>query len=105
MQRNASAGWAESFVLTACLRVALLDVVWSAEHLAVVWLGLAALTPWRDVVSVHIRVLEVLLAEGTVSLLAFIGGKLRLLVELPEVQMLLVASQEVEVDALLALDL
>ena len=48
-------------------------VVFFAEHLAVFGFGLATLMPEGDVVGLHLVYLEVLAADGTDPLLAFVG--------------------------------
>ena len=51
----------------------LFPVVFLAKHLTVRGDGLAAFTPWSDVVGFHLVDLEMFFAHGTDSFLPFVG--------------------------------
>ena len=76
----------------------------AAEHLAVGGDGAAAVAPWRDVVGLHLRELEMRAAEGTDTVLPLVGLEPRVVVEGADAKMPFVAVEDVLPDPRLALD-
>mgnify|MGYP007073767128 CR=1 FL=1 len=85
--------------------VRLLNIARRAEHLAILPHRLSAPAPRLNMVGVHILEVLSLPADGALATLGMIGGQSDIAVELPDVEILFLASEQVWIDARLLLHL
>ena len=76
-----------------------LNVAGRAEHLTILPHRLPALAPRLNMVGVHVLEVLGLPADGALTTLGMIGGQSDIAVELPDVEMLFLAGEQVGIDA------